>query len=100
MAQVHGRKLVKLIPSCDLPRMYNDFHCYTDVDAGTPDLNRFPDYAKVRVIDCVIGPGDFLFLPVGWWHYVKGLDVSITVTFTNFVFNNDFHSSYFTYHEV
>lgn len=100
MAQVHGRKLVKLIPSCDLPNMYNQFHCYTDVDAGAPDLVRFPDYARVRVIDCEIGPGDLLFLPVGWWHYVRGLDISITVTFTNFALDNDFHSLYTTYHEV
>ena len=34
-----------------------------------------------------------LFLPVGWWHYVKGLSISMTVTFTNFVFANDFSSS-------
>ena len=100
MAQVHGRKMVRLIPSCDLPNMHNDFHCYTDVDTGAPDLNRFPGYAKVRVIDCEIGPGDLLFLPVGWWHYVQGLDISITVSFTNFACDNDFHSIYTTYREV
>lgn len=48
--------------------------------ADAPDLNRFPDHAHPRVMDCMIGPGDLLFLPVGWWHDVKGLDLSITVT--------------------
>jgi ribosomal protein L16 Arg81 hydroxylase len=52
------------------------------------------------VIDVVIGPGDLLFLPIGWWHYVRGLDVSITMTFTNFVFNNDFSSFYTTYNDI
>lgn len=100
MAQVYGRKLVKLIPSCDLPYVYNDVHCYSQVDLGKIDENRFPDMRQVRVIDCVISPGDLLFLPVGWWHYVKGLDISITLTFTNFLFDNDFHVDYSTYQEV
>lgn len=100
MAQVYGRKLVKLIPSCDLPYVYNDQHCYSQVDMGAIDETRFPDMRHARVIDCMIEPGDLLFLPVGWWHYVKGLDISITVTFTNFLFNNDFHSFYSTYREV
>ena len=41
-----------------------------------------------------------LFLPVGWWHYVRGLDITITMTFTNFVFDNDFYSFYSTYGEI
>ena len=38
--------------------------------------------------------------PVGWWHYVRGLEVSITMTFTNFVFDNDFYSIYRTYGDI
>ncbi len=49
------------------------------------------------MIDCEIGPGDLLFLPVGFWHDVKGLSISMTVTFTNFVFSNDFSSNYTTF---
>jgi ribosomal protein L16 Arg81 hydroxylase len=52
------------------------------------------------VIDVEIGPGDLLFLPVGWWHHVRGLETSITMTFTNFVFDNDFYSIYKTYQEI
>jgi len=43
---------------------------------------------------------DLLFLPVGWWHHVRGLEISITMTFTNFVFDNDFHSTYRTYQGI
>jgi phytoene dehydrogenase-like protein len=27
---------------------------------------------------------DLLFLPVGWWHWVRALDVSISATFSSF----------------
>ncbi len=97
MAQVYGRKLVRLVPSCDLPRVYNEHHCYSKVDAGNIDSRQFPDFANCRVIDCEIGPGEILFLPIGWWHYVVGLEISITMSFTNFVFDNDFYSFYKTY---
>ena len=30
---------------------------------------------------CVLGPGDALFIPAGWWHYVTSLSVSISVNF-------------------
>ncbi len=94
MAQVVGRKRVLLIPPAELPRLYNDRHCYSQVDPLAPDLGRHPLFADVAVADVVIGPRDLLFLPVGWWHHVRSLDVSITVTFTNFVFDNDFASMY------
>ena len=44
------------------------------------DYERYPEFRQVTVVDVVIGPGDLLFLPIGWWHHVRGLDVSITMT--------------------
>ena len=100
MAQVLGRKLVRLIPPFELPSIYNHRHCFTEVDLDRPDYERFPLFRDVAVIDVEIGPGDLLFVPVGWWHYVRSLDVSITMTFTNFVFDNDFYSFYTTYQDI
>ena len=94
MAQVMGRKRVRLIAPWELPRLYNDRHCYSQIDLSTPDLDCHPLFDGVAVMDVVIGPRDLLFLPVGWWHHVESLSVSITVTFTNFVFDNDFASFY------
>jgi ribosomal protein L16 Arg81 hydroxylase len=54
----------------------------------------------VQVIDCVLNPGDVLFIPVGCWHYVEGLETSITVSFINFQLDNNYASFYSTYHEV
>ncbi|MDC0722062.1 cupin-like domain-containing protein [Nannocystis bainbridge] len=41
-------------------------------------------------LDLVLLPGEALFLPVGWWHHVRALDVSISVAFNNFVWPNQF----------
>jgi ribosomal protein L16 Arg81 hydroxylase len=100
MAQVRGRKLIRLIAPCELADVYNNRHCYSQVDLDRIDLARFPQFRNVRIIDLVIGPGDLFFLPVGWWHYVRGLEISITMTYTNFVFDNDFHSYYTTYQDI
>lgn len=40
-----------------------------DVDA--PDLTRFPDFADARLHECVVGPGDLLYLPALWFHEVR-----------------------------
>ncbi len=64
------------------------------------DYARFPLLRNARIMDVILEPGEILFLPVGCWHFVKGLDMSITMTFTHFRFNNDFHSFYETYHEI
>jgi hypothetical protein len=100
MAQVIGRKRVKLIPSCELPYVYNNFHCFTPVDGHTIDYDKFPMMRDVQVLDCILNPGDILFLPVGCWHYVEGLDATVTVSFINFQFDNNFSSFYSTYNEV
>jgi Cupin-like domain len=100
MAQVHGRKLVRIVPACYLPYVYNSFNCYSDIDLDNIDYARHPLFRQAKVLDVEIGPGDVLFLPIGCWHYVRGLEISITMSFTNFVFNNDFVSHYSTYHEI
>jgi len=97
MAQVRGRKRVRLIAPYELAHVYNDRHCYSQVELDHIDYDRFPLFRNVTITDVEIGPGDLLFLPVGWWHHVLGLEISITMTFTNFVFDNDFYSFYRNY---
>lgn len=35
----------------------------------------------VEYWECILGPGDTLVIPIGWWHYVRSLSVSFSVSF-------------------
>jgi hypothetical protein len=94
MAQVMGRKRVLLMPACEIASVYNHEHCFTHVDGRQIDLQRYPRMRDVQVLSCTLNPGEVLFLPVGWWHFVEGLDISVTVSFTNFLWDNDFTAEY------
>ena len=96
MAQVQGRKLVRLFSPTHLPNVYNNYNVYSPVDLGNIDYAQFPQFKNIKIMDVIIEPGDLLFLPVGYWHYVLGLETSITMTYTNFLHSNDFCSFYTT----
>lgn len=100
MAQILGRKRVRLVDSLQAARIHNSLHVYSDVDLEAIDYARFPAMRAVTVLECDLAPGELLFIPVGWWHHVRSLDISVTVTFVNFVFDNDFSSMYTTYQAV
>ncbi|KJZ79793.1 hypothetical protein HIM_00507 [Hirsutella minnesotensis 3608] len=36
---------------------------------------------QVEYRECVLGPGDTLLIPIGWWHYVRSLSVSFSISF-------------------
>ncbi|HEX7323887.1 MAG TPA: cupin-like domain-containing protein [Rhodanobacteraceae bacterium] len=94
MAQVIGSKRLLLVPPCDTPCMHNHTHCFSEIDGREIDYGRFPDARGIKVMRGEIHPGDLLFLPVGWWHFVEALGVSATLTFTNFRWDNDFYRDY------
>ncbi|WJF90193.1 cupin-like domain-containing protein [Paraburkholderia bonniea] len=100
MTQIVGRKRVTLVPLCDTPFMYNLTHCYSQVDGKAIDYNLFPDMRHAQLIECTLQPGELLFVPIGWWHYVEALDTSVTITYTNFLIPNVIHSQYTSYQDV
>jgi hypothetical protein len=42
---------------------------------------KFPIYRPVSFVEGILGPGDCLFIPKGWWHYVHSLSPSFSVSF-------------------
>ena len=99
LLQISGRKRVRLVSSHHSAQMRNSRHCFSDW--GTQPLEPGPgDDTRPPVMIAEIGPGEALFLPVGWWHHVEGLDVTIGMSFTNFARDNDFWSHYASYGAV
>ena len=90
LAQVMGRKRVTLIPSFETELVYNHVGVYSEVDCEAPDYEKYPLFREVSRVDVILEPGQALFIPVGWWHQVRSLDVSVSLSFTNFMVANDY----------
>lgn len=54
---------------------------FLQVDVEDPDLVKFPDFRKAAFQSCILMPGQVLFIPVKYWHYVRSLDTSFSVSF-------------------
>lgn len=89
MAQIYGRKKWTLIPPNCKPFLYNHIGVYSQIDCENPDYNKYPLFKKVKPIEVVLEPGEILFIPAKWWHHVKALDISISLSFTNFISPKD-----------
>uniref|UniRef100_A0A8D2E2I9 JmjC domain-containing protein 5 n=1 Tax=Sciurus vulgaris TaxID=55149 RepID=A0A8D2E2I9_SCIVU len=51
------------------------------VDVEQPDLEKFPMFTEAPFLSCVLSPGETLFIPAKYWHYVRALDLSFSVSF-------------------
>ena len=90
LAQIRGRKAVKLVPSMQMHKVYNEAGYHSEVDLEDYSAEEYPLLSEAHVMEDVIHPGELLFIPLGWWHQVKALDLSVTITGNNFRFNNAF----------
>ena len=86
LCQVTGEKRVLLYAPSDTGAMYPkgffaDQHNCSFVDLHDPDFKKYPKFRKATPIECVLHPGEMLFIPIHWWHGVYGLDLSISGTF-------------------
>ncbi|KAG5519574.1 hypothetical protein PMAC_001729 [Pneumocystis sp. 'macacae'] len=53
----------------------------SQVDLDNLDTKKFPKFLNAKYVEGIIGPGDCLYIPVGWWHYVRSLSISFSVSF-------------------
>lgn len=88
--QIVGRKRWRFISPLQTPLLYNHFDVYSPVDLDRPDLNRYPLFSQATVLEVVVEPGETVFLPLGWWHQVTALDVSLSFSFSNLAVPNHY----------
>ena len=55
-----------------------------DVDLSSPDLKRFPLLSQASPRQCILQPGELLFVPHGSPHRVENLDTSLAIS-ANFI---------------
>jgi Ser/Thr protein kinase RdoA (MazF antagonist) len=94
LVQILGRKKVTLIPAFQVPWLYNDMGVFSAADYPRFDESRYPLMKKVTPVEVILNPAESLFIPIGWWHCVEALDVSISISFTNFNAPNHFSADY------
>ncbi|XP_053991566.1 uncharacterized protein LOC128883342 isoform X2 [Hylaeus volcanicus] len=85
--QIAGFKIVFLIPS---HYTAEDMYCLSNLLHNTSsihpmdimnhpvDLTVYPRYPAKEQKVCILGPGDQLYIPQGWWHCVKSLTKSVS----------------------
>uniref|UniRef100_H0ZGR5 JmjC domain-containing protein 5 n=1 Tax=Taeniopygia guttata TaxID=59729 RepID=H0ZGR5_TAEGU len=85
LAQVFGRKYIRLYSPQDSENLYPHesqiLHNTSQVDVEDPDLVKFPNFTKAAFQSCILMPGQILFIPIKYWHYVRSLELSFSVSF-------------------
>ena len=49
---------------------------HSEVDWSNADLEKFPNFARVVGSEVILQPGDFLYVPTYWIHYIVSLNVN------------------------
>jgi hypothetical protein len=88
--QVVGRKRWRFVSPLEWSRVYNLRHVFSEIDLERPDAARFPAFEEATVLEVVVEPGETMFLPLGWWHQVASLDVSLSFSYSCLAVPNQF----------
>ncbi|KAI8883735.1 Clavaminate synthase-like protein [Backusella circina FSU 941] len=83
LAQVVGCKYIRLYSPDQTALMYPHEGLMTNtsqVDLEKPDHTRFPQFKDASYVECILNPGELLYIPPKWWHYVKSLETSFSVS--------------------
>ena len=51
-----------------------------EVEMGL-EVDEFPLFREASYVETILREGDCLYIPAGWWHYIRALTVSFNVSF-------------------
>ena len=81
--QVYGYKRFIMFSRHDNmhPHQHHLLENTSQIDIESPDVSdKFPDYKDKTAWVADLGPGDVLYVPLHWWHHVRSLSVSFSVS--------------------
>lgn len=85
LAQVVGKKYIRLYSASLSEELYphsETMLCNTSqVDLDNIDDAAFPKVRDLEFMDCILDEGEMLYIPPKWWHYVRSLTASLSVSF-------------------
>lgn len=85
LCQVFGSKRIILARPSDTPNLYphdgDMLHNTSQIDAESLDLRQFPQTAHVKFYELTLCKGEMLYIPSKWWHFVRSLSKSFSVSF-------------------
>ncbi len=80
--QLYGEKEFTVVPPDQTPYVYpdpkNQWMSLID-NQRNPDPERFPLWKNATPVSFVVGPGETLFIPNGWWHTARSITPTISV---------------------
>ena len=92
LCQVVGKKYVRLYAPGQTAKLYPrgleegiDMSNTSRVPVEKVEMNfeedEYPLFGEAPYVETILHEGDCLYIPVGWWHYVRALTVSFNVSF-------------------
>ncbi len=86
--QVVGRKHLVLFTEDQTPYLYAHEEgiltntSQIDFEAPFNEIKtKFPEFSKARGYQCIMEPGDLLYIPPKCWHFVTSLETSFSISF-------------------
>ena len=81
-AQIWGTKRIFLAPPHHDEFLYpaeaNAMLFGSPFDPEAPDFEQFPLARHASMIECIVHPGELLYVPAGWYHQVRALTFSLS----------------------
>lgn len=72
LSQFHGEKTVWLFPLSESSLLYKlPFNFHGLANLKEPDYEKYPGLKHLQGWECTIKPGDTLYIPSGFWHYIQ-----------------------------
>jgi hypothetical protein len=81
-AQIWGSKRIFLSPPHHDEYLYsseaNAILFGSPFDPEAPDFDKFPLARQASMVECIVNPGEMLYVPAGWYHQVRALTFSLS----------------------